>query len=88
MVNVLPRKIRVNDGFGVSKVVPSRLETENMENHFKNSKMWNCKYCLAKMIRKHKNNLPRNWPLVNKLFPICYERWERFSTPVDGYHMR
>ena len=32
MVNVLRRKIRVNDGFGVSKTVTSRLQARNIEN--------------------------------------------------------
>ena len=41
----------------------------------------------GKMIRKHKNNSPSNWVSVNKLFPVGYERWERFKTPIDGYHM-
>ena len=35
MVNVLHRKIRVNDGFGVSKVMTSRSQTRNMENRLK-----------------------------------------------------
>ena len=44
---------------------------------------------LTKMIRKHKNNSPSNWVLVNKLFSIGYERiwilivhiyWFRFVT--------
>ena len=52
----------------------------------KYSKMWNCKDCWTKMIRKHKNNLLSNWALVNKLFPIDYERWERFRRPINGYH--
>ena len=32
MVNLLRRKVRVNDGLGVSKVVTSRLQSKNMEN--------------------------------------------------------
>ena len=39
------------------------------------------------MIRKHKNNSPSNWMLVNKLFPISHKRWERFGRPIDGYHV-
>ena len=35
MVNILYRKIRVNDDIGVSKVVTSRLQTRNKENHQK-----------------------------------------------------
>ena len=27
------------------------------------------------MIHKHKNNSQNNWALVNKLFPIAYEKW-------------
>ena len=34
-MNVLHRKIRVNDGFGVSRVVTSRLQTKNMEHRQK-----------------------------------------------------
>ena len=39
------------------------------------------------MIHKHKNNSQSNWALVNKLFPIAYERWERFRKSSDGCHM-
>ena len=53
----------------------------------KNSKMWNCKHCWTNMIRKHKDNSSINWALVNKLFSIDYERWERFRRPVVGYHV-
>ena len=53
----------------------------------KNSKRRNYKHCWTKMIRKHDNNLPSNWALVNKLFPLGYERWERFRRLVDEYHM-
>ena len=53
----------------------------------KNSKLWNCKHCRTKMIRKHKNNSPINWALVNKLIPIGYKRWERLKTPINRYHM-
>ena len=35
MVNMLHRKIRANDGFGVSKVATSRLQTRNTENRQK-----------------------------------------------------
>ena len=41
----------------------------------------------TKMIRKHKNNLQSIWALVNKLFSISHERWERFGRTVDGYHV-
>ena len=34
-MNVLHRRILVNDGFGVSKVVTSRLQTRNVENRQK-----------------------------------------------------
>ena len=50
----------------------------------KNTKTWNCKHCWMKMIHKHKNNSQSNWGLVNKLFPIAYEKWERFRKSVDG----
>ena len=33
------------------------------------------------------NNSSSNWALVNKLFPIDYERWESFRRSIDGYHM-
>ena len=35
MVNIFHRKIRVNDGFGVSLVVNSKLPTRNMKNRQK-----------------------------------------------------
>ena len=41
MVNLLNRKICVNDGLGISNVVTSR----NTRNRSKNSMMWNCKHC-------------------------------------------
>ena len=84
MMNMFQREIHVND---VSKVETSRLQTRNTETCQKYLKMCNCKQCWTKMIRKYKNNSPKNWELVNKLFPIGYERWERFKRPVDGYHM-
>ena len=72
-MNVLHRKIRVNDGFGDSKVVTSTQNKKEDKEHGKppNSKTWNCKHCWMKMIRKYKNNSPSNWALVNKLFAIC-----------------
>ena len=47
MMNMLYRKIRVNDGFGVSKVVTSTHDKKEDKEHGKlpkNSKMWNCKH--------------------------------------------
>ena len=38
MVNMLHRKIRVNDGVGVLKVVTSMLQTRNTENRQKGTK--------------------------------------------------
>ena len=80
MVNMFHHKIRVNDfksgDFGA-------VDKEHGKQR-KNSKMWNCERCWTKMIRKHKNNSPGNWALVNKLFPICYEIWKRFRIPLDG----
>ena len=35
MVNMLHNKVRLNDGFGVSKVVTSRLQTRKVENNEK-----------------------------------------------------
>ena len=35
MVGIVHLKLRVNDGFGISKVVTSRLQTRNMENRQK-----------------------------------------------------
>ena len=90
MVNMLHRKIRVNDSFDVSKVVSSIQDKKENKEHGKsqkNSKMWNCNHCWTKMIRKHKNNPPSNYVLLNKLFPIGYERFERFRRPIDGCHM-
>jgi len=45
-----------NDGFSVSKLEISMLQTRNMENRPKSTKTWNCKHCWMKMIHKHKNN--------------------------------
>ena len=86
MVNIY-RKKRVNNGFSVSKLEISMLQTRNTENRPKSTKTWNCKHCWMKMIHKHKNNSQSNWTLVNKLFPIAYERWERFRKSADGCHM-
>ena len=64
MVNVLHCKIRVSDGCGVSKVVISVQDKNEDKVHGKSPKnvtIWNCKHCLTKMIRKHKNNSPSNW---------------------------
>ena len=55
MMKMLRSKIRVNDGFGVSKVMTSRLQTGKVENRQKNSTMWNFKHGnWTKMTRKHK----------------------------------
>ena len=89
MMNTLLRKILVNDCFGVSKVVTSTWDKNEEKEHGKppkNSKIWNCEHCRTKTIPKHKNNSSSNWALVDKLFPIGHERWERFGRPVDGYH--
>ena len=40
----------------------------------KKTKVWNCKHYWTQMIRKHKNKLPSNMILVNKLSPIGYEK--------------
>ena len=53
----------------------------------KNSKLWNCKHCRIKMIRKYKNNSPSNLALVDELFTVGYERWERFRRTIDDYHV-
>ena len=53
----------------------------------KNSKMRNCRHYWTNMIHKHINNSPSNWTLVNKMFPVGYERWKRFRGPVNWYHM-
>ena len=45
MVNMLQRKTRMNDGFGISKVVTSTHDKKEDKKHGKlpkNSKMWNC----------------------------------------------
>ena len=89
MVNMIHRKVRVNDGFGVSKVMTStqdkKEDKEDIHNRqkFKDVEL----QVLLMMIRKHKNNSPSNWALVNKLFSIGYERWERFGRLVDAFHM-
>ena len=90
IVNKLHRKTTVNDGFSVSKVMTSTQDEKEDEEHGKlpkNSKMWNYKHHWTNMIRKHKNNSRSNRPLVKKLLPIGYQRWERFKFPIDGYHM-
>ena len=87
LVNMIHRKKRVNDDFSVSKFEISMLQTRNTENRPKSTKTWNCKHCWMKMIHKHKNNSQSNWTLINKLFPIVYERWERFRKSADECHM-
>ena len=78
------KKTCVNDGFSISKLEISMLQTRNTENRPKSTKTWNCKHCWMKMIHKHKNNSQSNWALVNKLFPIAYERWEIFRKSADA----
>jgi len=56
IVNMLHRKIHVNDSFGVSKVEILMLQTRNTENYQKGTKMQNCKHCWTKTMHKHKNN--------------------------------
>ena len=53
----------------------------------KNSKIWNCKLWYTRMIRKHKKQFTVQLGVSQKVVPIGYERWERFRSPVDGYHM-
>ena len=65
----------------------SQLQTRKMENRQKHSNLCNYKHYCTKMIRKYKHNSLRKWALAKKLFPIDYERWERFRRPVDGYYM-
>ena len=48
----------------------------------KNLKMWQF---WTKIIRKHKNNSLSEWVLINKLFSIDYERWEKIGRPIDGF---
>jgi len=72
------------NGFSVSKLEISMLQTRNTENRPKSTKTWNCKHCWMKI---HKNNLQNNWALVNKLFPIAYERWKRFRKSADECHI-
>ena len=57
MMNMLHRKIRVFDGFGVSKVVTSTQDKKEDKEHGKPPK---------KMIRKYKNYSPSNWALVSQ----------------------
>ena len=76
---------------GLVKAIPpcTVISTQDKKKGKEHGKpnMRNCKHCWTKMIRKHKNNSPSNWELVNELFPIGYEKWERYRRPVDGYHM-
>ena len=54
---MLHRKIHVDNGFGLSKVVTSTQDKKEDKEHgklAKNSKMWNYNHFWAKMIRKHK----------------------------------
>ena len=69
--------------FHMKNVVKTIRQQKNMENRQRNSKMW----YWTKITRKHKNNSPSNWALVNKLFPLGYERWERFRRLIDWYHI-
>ena len=71
MVNVFHRKIRMKDGFGVSKVETSTQDEKEDKEHGKlqkNSKMRNCKHCWKNMIRKYENGSPINWALVKSCF--------------------
>ena len=57
MVNMLHRKVRVNDASGVSKVVTSTLDKKEDKEQGKlpkNSIIWNCEHFWMKKIRKTK----------------------------------
>lgn len=56
LVNMLHYKIRVNDGFKVSDVVISVLQTRDGGNRLRDMKMQNCKHCWTKTTHKHKIN--------------------------------
>ena len=73
-MNMLHRKIRVNGGFGFSKVVIWRLQIRNIENHQK-SRRCGIASIVGRRWFVNTNNSPSNWALVNKLFPIGHERW-------------
>ena len=81
-----PIEAKINGDFRYADFRQQMVHHRNSCYKGPNSKMWNCKHCWTKMIRKHENNSPSNWILVIKLFRIDYERWERFRRPVDGYH--
>ena len=58
MVNMLYCKIRVNDGFSISKVVTSTQDKKKDKEHRKSlqiSKVWKYKHYWTKLIRKYKN---------------------------------
>ena len=56
MVNIFHRKIRVNDGFGVSKVVTSMLQTRNVENRKKIQSFVELQVLFDQDDSQHKNN--------------------------------
>ena len=69
---MLHRKVHVNDDFGISKVVISTQDKKKDKEHETDKENLRCRITSiwAKMIRKHKNNSPSNWALVNKLFLV------------------
>ena len=63
MVNMLHRKIRVNDGFEVSKVVTSTQDKKNDKEHGNCKKTFEdveLQTLLNEYDSKHKNNSPSN----------------------------
>ena len=85
MVNILHHKICVNDGFGVSKVGTS-THGKKKDKEDKNPKKFKDMELQVLLDEDDSETQKQsNWALVNKLFAIGYERWERFRRPVDGY---
>ena len=83
MVNMLHRKKkRVNDGFSVSKLKISMLQTRNMEKKYEDVEL---QVLLDENDSQTQKQLAEQ--LLNKLFLIAYERWERFRKSADGCHM-
>ena len=84
-MNMLHRKKRMNDGFSISKLEISMLQTRNTENRPKNTKM-ELQVLLDEDDSQTQKQLAEQLS-VSQQVPIAYERWERFRKSADGCHM-
>jgi len=86
MVNMLHRKKHVNDGFSVSKLEISMLQTRNTENRPKSEDV-ELQALLDKDDSQTQKQLAEQLSISQQAIPIAYERWERFRKSADGCHM-